>query len=79
VFISCLRANHSPAPTIVVGQVLAERNISLAGSEFLILVTVKSTIFWDVMQYEPVEVRRRFEGSYCIRLHGRVLNKTIIQ
>jgi hypothetical protein len=32
-------------------------------------MTRKCTIFWDVMPWSLVEIRRRFRGTYCINLH----------
>jgi hypothetical protein len=31
---------------------------------------MKSTVFWDVMPYNPLEVHQYFEGTYCLHLKG---------
>jgi hypothetical protein len=33
--------------------------------------TMKSTIFWDVTQCDPVEVHQRFGGLYCLHPQSR--------
>jgi hypothetical protein len=33
-------------------------------------VTVKSFILWDMTRYVAVEVHRRFESAYFLRLEG---------
>jgi hypothetical protein len=41
--------------------------------QVLTTITMKSTIFWDVMPYNSVDVHRRFGGTYCFHLHCRSL------
>jgi hypothetical protein len=42
-----------------------------AGLEVLVVVTVKSTIFWDVAPYHLLEVYPCFRGIYCLHLQGQ--------
>jgi hypothetical protein len=41
------------------------------GFEVLTTVTIKSTVFWDVMPCCLVEFQQRFGKTYCLRLQGR--------
>lgn len=38
-----------------------------------------ATILWDLTPYSLVEVYRRFEVTYCLRLHGQRTNQTNIK
>jgi hypothetical protein len=38
---------------------------------FFTVVTVKSTIIWDVTSCNPVESHRRLGGTFCFHLHCR--------
>jgi hypothetical protein len=42
------------------------------GFEILITVAVKSTAFWDISTFNPIELHRRFGGTYCLHLQGEV-------
>jgi hypothetical protein len=35
------------------------------------VLTMKSTVFWDVMQYSPAEVHQRFGEIYCLHHQGQ--------
>jgi hypothetical protein len=37
-------------------------------------ITQKSIIFWDITQYSPLKVNRRFGETYLLRLHGRKIS-----
>jgi hypothetical protein len=41
------------------------------GSEVLIAVIMRSSIFWDVTPRSTLKVNRRFGGTYLLRLQGR--------
>jgi hypothetical protein len=41
-----------------------------SGLQVLRVVTVKSTLVWDVKPCSPLEVRRLFGGTYCLQFRG---------
>jgi hypothetical protein len=43
----------------------------IVGIEILTAVVMKSTIFWDITPCSPLEVNRRFGGTYRFHLQGR--------
>jgi hypothetical protein len=45
----------------------------------LTAATMKSTIFWDVTSYNPVDVFRRFGGMHCRHLQIRIVSQEINQ
>jgi hypothetical protein len=42
-------------------QLLATNNVEL---QILIVVTMRSTVFWDVISFSPMYVNRRFGGTH---------------
>jgi hypothetical protein len=34
------------------------------------LVVMKSSVFWDIMPYNPLKVLRHFGGTFFLRLYG---------
>jgi hypothetical protein len=55
------------------------RDYILVGFTVLIIVIMKSVIYWDMMLCSPAEIDRCFEGTYCHHLQGRVINKPSMQ
>jgi hypothetical protein len=51
---------------------------NLGDIEFVVLtvVTVKSSVFYDITPFSPVEVHRRFGGKYRKHLQGRKVNQS---
>jgi hypothetical protein len=46
------------------------------GFEVLAAVSIESTVFWDVMLFNPIEGLRRFGGTYFLHLQGRKISHT---
>jgi hypothetical protein len=44
---------------------------SVAGCEVFTAVVMKSIIVWDMTPYSPLNVNRRFGGTYRLYLQGR--------
>jgi hypothetical protein len=38
-------------------------------------IITKSSIFWDIMPWNPFKANRRFGGTYSLRLHGRRISR----
>lgn len=47
------------------------KSVQRTQNEWTSALILKGVIFWDVLQYSPVEVIRRFGGSNCLRLQHR--------
>jgi hypothetical protein len=50
-------------------------NIKEVGLEVLTAAAIKSSIFWDIMQCNPLEVNQRFGGTGRLHLHGLRISK----
>jgi hypothetical protein len=48
---------------------------NFVGFEVLIALVMKSTIFWDITLCSPLNLNQRFEGIYCLHLHGRRISR----
>jgi hypothetical protein len=44
--------------------------LSNVGSKVLTVVTMKSTMLWDMMPCSPVEIPQCFRGIYCLQRHN---------
>jgi hypothetical protein len=42
-------------------------------TEVLAAVVVESTVFWNIMPYNTLEVNRRFRGTYHLLLQGQIV------
>jgi hypothetical protein len=42
------------------------------GFEVFTTVVMKSIIFWDMTLCSPLSANRRFGGTYCLHLKGRI-------
>jgi hypothetical protein len=43
------------------------KNLDIVGFEVLTEVVMKSTIFWDITPCSPLNINRRFGGTYCLQ------------
>jgi hypothetical protein len=41
-----------------------------------LMIYIKSTIFWDITPCSPLNVNRRFGGTYRLYLQGRRISQT---
>jgi hypothetical protein len=48
---------------------------SSVGFEALTAVVMKITIFWDITERSPLNVNRRFRGTYCLHHQGRRISR----
>jgi hypothetical protein len=51
------------------------RQIRNVGSQFLIAMFVKSSLFWDVTRYSPLKVNKGFGWTYRLHLQDRKINQ----
>jgi hypothetical protein len=47
----------------------------VVGDEILTTVVMKSSIFWDITLCSPLNVNRRFGGTYRLHLQGRRISR----
>jgi hypothetical protein len=47
------------------------------GFEVLTAVVMKSTVFWDVTPYSPLEVNRCFGGTYHLHFQGEPMGTEV--
>jgi hypothetical protein len=43
-------------------------------SRVKVFIHLKRSVFWDITQYSPLKVKRRFGGTYRLHLHGRSIS-----
>jgi hypothetical protein len=56
------------------GHSHSEISYKYVGFEVLTAVVMKSTIFWDTTPCSPLNVNRRFGGTYRLHLQGRKIS-----
>jgi hypothetical protein len=69
--------NAVPGFSIQKGKyaLFAKRKILFLGFGVLTAVVMKSSIFWDIIQYSPLKANQRFGGKYLLHLQDRRINK----
>jgi hypothetical protein len=57
----------------------AEIKTEHVGLEVLVVLVMKSAIFWDITPCSPLKVNRRFGGTYDLHHQGRKISRARYQ
>jgi predicted membrane channel-forming protein YqfA (hemolysin III family) len=52
-----------------------KQQLSNAGFEVLILVVMKSSIFWDITPYSPLKINQHFRVTSCFYLQSQRISQ----
>jgi hypothetical protein len=66
-----LKLNYKPFSSEIVNQAFQILNQTITqnvGFEVLSAVDTKSSVFWDITPYSPLNINRRFVGTCCFHL-----------
>jgi hypothetical protein len=64
--------------TAHITTIIAVITVAIVRFEVLAALNTKITIFWDITPYSPLNVNRRFGGTYRLHLQGRKISQTLL-